>query len=195
MSTQLDLETQLAEAKVRIAALEAALAEKEKVDPATECCGFSRKEVAQELESLFERCHELTLAQPMRAADIEYRLDLAVEALKLFKGEPDDSEWDCSCATPEMCRGECGTHDCFCEWTKEEKAKGATHTRPVHDFKVAWRGGWGLPRRIAETEQHLENARHDLATGEREGNRDLWVLRNNVEVSEKVLQHLLKLRG
>jgi hypothetical protein len=172
---QLDLETQLAEAKTRIAALEAALAAKEQVDPASECCGFSRKEMAEKLsESMGKTSDELLRAINDAVKELAHKLYY------------EDSEWDCSCATPEMCRGDCGTDEHFCEWAKEEKEKGVTHRLPVHDFKVAWRGGWGIPRRILEVEEHLKIAQHALATGE----GDLRVLQKNVESWEKALQVL-----
>lgn len=47
-----------------------------------------------------------------------------------------DEEWDCSCAMPEMCQGECETSEEFRAWTAKEIAEGRTHTKPITAFKM-----------------------------------------------------------
>ncbi len=68
-----------------------------------------------------------------------------------------DSEWDCSCATPEMCRGGCCTSEDFKDWNTEEKVKGVVHEQPLHDFKIANRGVWGIERRLKRAELDVQN--------------------------------------
>lgn len=48
----------------------------------------------------------------------------------------EDDEWDCSCATPEMCQGDCETSSEFRTWNHAEKAHGRTYKRPIEAFKL-----------------------------------------------------------
>lgn len=64
--------------------------------------------------------------------------------------------WDCcSCATPEMCMGDCCTSEDYKVWWQEEKDKGAVHEKPIRDFKTANRSAWGLERRLKRAEEDL----------------------------------------
>lgn len=108
--TQQELMAQLAEAKTRIAALEAALA-----------------------------------ARDEDSADGD---------------DEEDDQWECcSCATPEMCRGDCETSEFFSDWREEEKTKGVEHHLPVRDFKKALKSGWGLEHNIKKAEEQWGIAR------------------------------------
>jgi hypothetical protein len=110
--TQQELMAQLAEAKTRIAALEAALAAKEQHEDSVD------------------------------------------------GDDEEDDQWECcSCATPEMCDGDCKTREFFSDWREEEKTKGVEHHLPVRDFKKALKSGWGLEHRIKKAEEQWGIAR------------------------------------
>lgn len=70
-------------------------------------------------------------------------------------GSDSDSDWDCSCATPECCAGDCCTADDFKDWSEEEKTKGAEHKQPLRDFHAANRSAWGLERQLKRAEEDL----------------------------------------
>lgn len=163
-STQHDLEAQLAEAKVRIAALEAALSAKVQPDPLTQCCGFSIEQLAEKLEEVYEDHFEpkvkvrgIYMTPP--TAGFVWSINHAVFLLNKEADEVEDSEWNCSCATPEMCRHDCETTECYNEWRTEEEAKGAEHRLPVRNFKVAIKSGWRLERNIKKAEEQWDIAR------------------------------------
>jgi hypothetical protein len=73
-----------------------------------------------------------------------------------------DSEWDCSCATPEMCRGGCCTCEDFADWCAEEKEEGIEHAHPVREFKAALKGIWGLERYLKRSEGDLNAMKASL---------------------------------
>ena len=190
-STQNDLEAQLAEAKVRIAALEAALAAKEKRDPVTECCGYSCEEMAEQLAETLGKSKDAVLEAIYRAPQ-----DLALQYFY------DDSEWDCSCVTPEMCRGDCccETSEMFHAWLTEQRAKGIKHRYPVRAFNAANKGLWGIDYRIRDAEEHWAMARRrykDALLKDSDGpDRDekLSAFSDDVDAIEAELERLGKLR-
>lgn len=199
-------DAQIAELKARVAALEAALAAKEEPDYRTECCGHDRYAVGDKLQEVLTDWWPIT-THKQDGKPVEGTISGAFhEALKLMdaeaadrKAHPEkyeaDSEWDCSCMTPECCCGGCQTSEGFKEWCAMEKECGEEHRLPVRDFKKANRGPWGLERRIAAVEGMLERLKKLVAQEKAKAEPEKWRLATHEGDIVDYERELVWLRG
>jgi hypothetical protein len=98
---------------------------------------FVEEEIERVLQALLEK-HKDDIWIYMFSPLHKYAKVILENFGVVYQMYAEDDEWNCSCMTPEMCDGECGTTEEFKRWKMQEWLDGVDHDRPVHDFNV-WR--------------------------------------------------------